>query len=154
VTPFQHNVSEEHAMTILKMRDWEEKIFSGGWIDGSGESFDSREPATGDTLGRVGAATADDLSRAVERAAQAQRQWASLPYVDRAQVLRRAARVFEENHAEIADWIVRESGALRPVAAGLHASRNEAPDCRQRQQHEKKGTWHRIASSWEFHLTS
>jgi benzaldehyde dehydrogenase (NAD) len=67
-------------------------------------------------LGRVGAATPDDLARAVERVTQAQRSCAALPYIERAQVLRRAARAFEENQAEIADWIVRESGALRPCA--------------------------------------
>jgi hypothetical protein len=93
-------------MALLDSREWSERIFSGGWIEGAGESYDSIEPATGDTLSRVGAATPDDLAPAVERATHAQRSWAALPYIERAQVLRRAARVFEDNLAEIADWIL------------------------------------------------
>lgn len=115
-------------MTLLDSKTWTEKIFSGDWIPGSGESYDSVEPATGDTLGRVGAATPEDLARAVERATQAQRSWAALPYIERAQVLRRAARVFEENQAEIAEWIVRESGALRPFAE-FQAANGAAEEC-------------------------
>ena len=80
-------------MTFLEAGTWSERIFSGEWIKGSGESYDALEPATGETLARVGAATPDDLGRAVEQAVRAQQQWAALPYVERAQVLRRAARL-------------------------------------------------------------
>lgn len=115
-------------MALLDSTDWTERISSGGWTKGSGDSYDSCEPATGDTLGRVGAATPDDLARAVERVTQAQRSCAALPYIERAQVLRRAARAFEENQAEIADWIVRESGALRPFAE-FQSSNGGAEEC-------------------------
>ncbi|MFJ4199970.1 aldehyde dehydrogenase family protein [Streptomyces sviceus] len=103
-------------MTFLDDGVWQERIFSGEWIRATGESYDSTEPATGKTLGRVGSATPADLERAVERAVRAQRDWAARPYVERARVLRRAARLFEEHQAEIAEWIVRESGALWPFA--------------------------------------
>ncbi|MEV7978994.1 benzaldehyde dehydrogenase [Streptomyces sp. NPDC086519] len=115
-------------MTFLDAGDWQERIFSGGWIKAAGETYDSTEPATGKTLGRVGSATPADLERAVERAVQAQRDWAARPYVERAQVLRRAARLFEEHHAEIAEWIVRESGAVRPFA-DFQTSNGAAEEC-------------------------
>ncbi|BBC31090.1 Benzaldehyde dehydrogenase [Streptomyces graminofaciens] len=115
-------------MTFLDASDWQERIFSGEWIKAAGESYDSTEPATAKTLGRVGSATPADLERAVERAAQAQRDWAARPYVERAQVLRRAARLFEEHQAEIAEWIVRESGALRPFA-DFQTSNGAAEEC-------------------------
>ncbi|WP_406432395.1 benzaldehyde dehydrogenase [Streptomyces sp. NBC_00631] len=115
-------------MTFLNTADWQGRIFSGGWAKGSGEPYDSVEPATGKTLGRVGAATPDDLDRAVAHAVRAQRAWAALPYVDRAQVLRRAAALFERHQAEIAEWVVRESGALRPFAE-LQTSHGSAEEC-------------------------
>ncbi|MDH6219558.1 benzaldehyde dehydrogenase [Streptomyces pseudovenezuelae] len=115
-------------MTFLDASDWQERIFSGEWTRAAGETYDSTEPATGKTLGRVGSATPSDLERAVVRAAQAQRDWAARPYVERARVLRRAARLFEEHHAEIAEWIVRESGALRPFA-DFQTSNGAAEEC-------------------------
>ncbi|WP_019074036.1 benzaldehyde dehydrogenase [Streptomyces hokutonensis] len=115
-------------MTFLDADVWQERIFSGEWTKATGESYDSTEPATGKTLGRVASATPYDLERAVERAVQAQRDWAARPYIERAQVLRRAARLFEEHHAEIAEWIVRESGALRPFA-DFQTSNGAAEEC-------------------------
>ncbi|MFE2423817.1 benzaldehyde dehydrogenase [Streptomyces hokutonensis] len=115
-------------MTFLDADVWQERIFSGEWTKATGELYDSTEPATGKTLGRVAAATPYDLERAVERAVQAQRDWAARPYIERAQVLRRAARLFEEHHAEIAEWIVRESGALRPFA-DFQTSNGAAEEC-------------------------
>ncbi|GAA3873836.1 benzaldehyde dehydrogenase [Streptomyces lacrimifluminis] len=115
-------------MAFLDERDWQGRIYSGGWVDGSGEPYDSVEPATGKALGRVGAATPADLDRAVAQAAQAQRAWAAVPYIERAQVLRRAGALFEKHQAEIADWIVRESGALRPFA-DFQTSNGAAEEC-------------------------
>ncbi|MFD5536272.1 aldehyde dehydrogenase family protein [Streptomyces sp. NPDC127079] len=115
-------------MTLLDAADWQERIFSGGWVKGSGEPYDSTEPATGKTLGRVGAASPADLDRAVAHAQQAQRAWAAVPYLERARVLRRAAALFERHQAEIAEWIVRESGAPR-LFADTQATDGGAEEC-------------------------
>ena len=102
-------------MAFLEQSTWEGKIYSGGWITGSGGEYDAIEPATGKTLARVGAATAADVHKAAESAAQAQREWAALTYDRRAAVLRRAGDLFVEHEDEIHDWLIRESGAIRPV---------------------------------------
>ncbi|MHC3475211.1 benzaldehyde dehydrogenase [Streptomyces sp. 7R007] len=115
-------------MTLLDSSTWEGRIFSGEWISGSGEAYDAVEPATGKTLGRVGTATPTDVDQAVKRAARAQREWAARPYSDRAAVLRRAARLFEDHQQEIETWLVRESGAIRPFAA-LQVSSGGAEEC-------------------------
>ena len=104
-------------MTLLDSSTWEGRIFSGEWVNGSGEDYSAVEPATGKTLGRVGSATPADAHQAVERAVQAQREWAALPHSERAAVLRRAARLLEQHHEEIESWVMRESGAIRPFAA-------------------------------------
>ena len=103
-------------MGLLDDRAWAGKIFSGTWVDGSGDAYAAVEPATGAELAQVGAASPADVAKAAERAADAQRDWARLPYDQRARVLRRAGQLFVEHADELNDWIVRESGALRPFA--------------------------------------
>ena len=116
-------------MAFLDRARWEGKIFTtGGWGPGSGGEYDAVEPATGTTLARVGAATEADVHKAAEAAAQAQRDWAALPYDRRAEVLRRAGHLFVEHEAEIHDWLIRESGAIRPFA-GFQTRAVAAEEC-------------------------
>src|SRR3954453_3416875 len=116
-------------MAFLDRSRWEGKIFTtGGWVPGSGGEYDAVEPATGTALARVGAATADDVHKAAEAAAQAQRDWAALPYDQRAAVLRRAGQLFVEHEDEIHEWLIRESGAIRPFA-GFQTRAVAAEEC-------------------------
>jgi benzaldehyde dehydrogenase (NAD) len=103
-------------MAFLDQSTWQGRIYSGGWVPGSGGEYDAIEPATGGTLARVGAATAADVHKAAEAAAQAQPEWAALSYDKRAAILRRAGDLFVEHEDEIHDWLIRESGAIRPFA--------------------------------------
>ncbi|HEY8983810.1 MAG TPA: benzaldehyde dehydrogenase [Streptomyces sp.] len=115
-------------MTLLDSSTWDCRIFSGEWISGSGEVYDTVEPATGKSLGRLGSAAPADVDKAVERAARAQRDWAARPHSDRAAVLRRAAGLFEEHRREIETWLMRESGAVRPFAA-LQVTHGGVEEC-------------------------
>ncbi|SEG80626.1 benzaldehyde dehydrogenase (NAD+) [Thermomonospora echinospora] len=103
-------------MTLLDPARWTGKIFDGRWSAGSAGVFDVTEPATGGTLGSLGRASAEDVAKAAATAAQAQRDWAARPHPERAAVLRRAGLLFEEHADEIAGWIVREAGSIRPKA--------------------------------------
>src|SRR5690349_20721801 len=89
---------------------WEGRIFCGGWIDGGGRTYPAVEPATGRTLGQVGAASAADVDRAIGLARVAEPGWAATPYDERAAILRRAADLLEEHHAELEEWAIREAG--------------------------------------------
>jgi benzaldehyde dehydrogenase (NAD) len=103
-------------MGFLDRDSWQGKIYSDGWRPGSAGDYAVLEPATGRELGRLGLAGVDDVAAAAERAAEAQPDWASLTYDRRAEVLRRAAELFLEHEDEIHDWVIRESGAIRPFA--------------------------------------
>lgn len=96
--------------------DWQSRIYLDGWVQGAGGDAAVVEPATGAELGRAGRAGVDDVSRAAERATDAQRSWAEQPYSQRAAVLRRAGDLWQEHGPEIAPWIVRESGGIPPKA--------------------------------------
>ncbi|MFD0905574.1 benzaldehyde dehydrogenase [Actinomadura sediminis] len=107
-------------MALLDPGVWTGKIFDGGWVSGGDGGFDVVEPATGATLGVLGRADGADAARAASAAAAAQRDWAARSYEERAAVLRRAGRLFEEHAAEIEGWIVREAGSI-PRKAALEA---------------------------------
>lgn len=102
---------------LLNDDRWTGKINLSGWCSGSAGTQPVTEPATGHELGTIGLADSDDVYRATATAACAQRDWAATPPAERAQVLRRAAELWKEHHAEIEDWIVRESGSVPAKAA-------------------------------------
>jgi len=111
---------------LLDPGTWAGKLFSGGWREGGEGRADVTEPATGDVLGEVGMASAEDVSRAARAAAKAQGAWADASYEERGEVLRRAAALIEEHEDEISEWLVRESGSIRPkVGVEVHGTRNE-----------------------------
>jgi benzaldehyde dehydrogenase (NAD) len=104
---------------LLGTAQWAGKIFSGGWVDPGAGTYSAIEPATGRRLAVVGAASSDDVERAVAIAVEAQRAWAATPYDERAGILRRAADLLLSEEAEIEDWIVREAGTPRYFAGPL-----------------------------------
>ena len=99
-------------MSLLDPATWSGKVFLDGWTDGSGGDRAVVSPSTGEEIGRLGTATPDDVRRAGQRAAEAQREWAALPHPQRAAVLRRAGDLFTEHAEEISGWLVREGGAI------------------------------------------
>src|SRR5580658_4638124 len=84
-------------MSFLKEETWGGQLYSGGWITPEGGTAAVIEPATGNQLGQIGIATTADAARAVKKAAAAQPAWAAMPHTERAAILRRAARIWEEN---------------------------------------------------------
>ncbi|MDP9884457.1 benzaldehyde dehydrogenase (NAD) [Sinomonas atrocyanea] len=105
---------------------WGGKVNIGGWTEAAGGTHDVVEPATGSTLGSVGAASREDVYRAARVAAEAQRAWAAKKPEERAAVLRRAGQLWEDHAAEVQDWIVRESGGIPPKAQlETHIAANE-----------------------------
>lgn len=104
-------------MSFFATSTWDGSIYSNGWTPGSGGRQDVIEPATGNALATVGRASGQDLDRAVESALVAQREWAALPYDQRAAVLRRAGALIEEHSGVLVEWLVREAGSGQGKAA-------------------------------------
>src|SRR5947207_5731520 len=114
------------SATLMDAQVWSGKIFNGDWIAPTGGEYQVVEPATGNTLGVIGHASVDDVRRAADRAAEAQKAWARAPFDERARVLRRAGQLWEEQAAEVSEWIIRESGSIAPKAGfELHVAANE-----------------------------
>ena len=79
-------------MSLLESGTWQGKMFSNGWVPASGGEYSVMEPATGEELGKLGAATPADVQAAGKRAAAAQTAWAATGFEQRAKVLREGRR--------------------------------------------------------------
>ncbi|HLL33930.1 MAG TPA: aldehyde dehydrogenase family protein [Streptomyces sp.] len=74
------------------------------------DTLEVLNPATEEVVATVPAATAEDVDRAVVRAAKAQTAWAALAPGDRARLLRRFAATVDDHLEELALLEVREAG--------------------------------------------
>jgi len=111
---------------LLDPSIWGGKVFNGEWVAPAGGVFPVTEPATGASLGTVGRANEDDVRQAGRQAAAAQKEWARLPYAERARIMRRAGDLLAQHAREIQAWIIRETGSI-PGKAGfeLHVGSSE-----------------------------
>ena len=87
-------------------------LIGGRWIESpSGETFASVNPADrSDIVGHFQLSTEKDTDQAIETAREAQSAWADAPPSHRADVLNRAARLFESRTRELAELVTREEG--------------------------------------------
>lgn len=100
---------------LLDATTWAGRVFTDGWAPSDGGVTEIREPATGEVLTEVGVASASDVAGACERAAAAQLGW-SQDWSARAGVLRRAASLLEQGSDSFVEWLIRETGSIRPKA--------------------------------------
>ena len=88
------------------------QLIGGAWGGaGDGATFDVLDPYSGDVIGSAPASGAAEARRAIEAAAAAFPAWAAAPPAQRQQIFRKAADVLDARHDEIADALIRESGA-------------------------------------------
>ncbi len=138
-------------MSVLDSSVWGGKIYTDGWTQGSAESVDILEPATGEVLGSAGMASPEDVFAAAKRAAAAQKEWAAKKPEERAAVLRRAGQFFEDNVEELNLWIQRETGAIG-AKAGLetHVAANECFDAAALPHHSAGDVLTSNEDHWSF----
>jgi alpha-ketoglutaric semialdehyde dehydrogenase len=91
----------------------------GDWVDSaSGETFESRNPATGEVVGSFPKSSGDDVDRAVEAAKDAYERWRLVPAPKRAEILFRVGQRFIDKKDELTELMVQEMGKVRAEAGG------------------------------------
>ncbi|GAA4188178.1 NAD-dependent succinate-semialdehyde dehydrogenase [Gryllotalpicola kribbensis] len=97
----------------------EHRLFIGGeWVESSsGQTFDVRDPATGEVIRSIADATPDDGIRALDAAVAAQDDWANTPPRKRSEILRRAWELVQERKEDLALVMTLEMG--KPYAEAL-----------------------------------
>jgi aldehyde dehydrogenase (NAD+) len=96
------------------------KNFIGGeWVDAaSGETFESRSPATGEVIGLFPKSGAEDVDRAVKAAQTAYEEWRLVPAPRRGEILMRFAQILEREKDALTDLMTREMGKVKAEAGG------------------------------------
>jgi len=79
-------------------------------LDGSPETFDSRDPATDDVVGTHPVHTSEDVADAVERARRAAGWWSELGYQQRAERLRLWKGIVTRRMAQLCEIVHAETG--------------------------------------------
>jgi aldehyde dehydrogenase (NAD+) len=96
-----------------------QNYIGGEWVDSaSGDTFETRSPATGETLGVFPRSSAEDVDRAVRAAAVAFEEWRLVPAPKRGEILFRFAQLLSEQRDDLAGLMAREMGKVLPEAAG------------------------------------
>ncbi len=95
-----------------------DKLFiAGTWREGaSGESAADTNPFNQEELATHVLADRSDVDEAYAAAARVQPVWAATPPAERAALMARAVRIFDERHDELVTWCQRESGGIRAKA--------------------------------------
>ena len=93
---------------------WNGKIYSEGWRSAEGGVLTVTDKSTGEHLGEIGRASANDVASAALIAYESQRAWAALPGPHRGDIVRKASQLVVDYADEIAAQIVRETGSIRP----------------------------------------
>ena len=84
---------------------------AGTWTDGRGDgSIEIRSPATGESLGEVPVATAEDVDRAATAARDGLEAMDRMTVFDRARLLHRAADLMDERKEELGRLLAQEQG--------------------------------------------
>jgi len=93
-------------------------IIAGEERDASdGGTTEIRNPATGEVVDRVAAATPEDVDRAIDAAQTAFKKWSEVPPPKRAEILFKAAHMLAEREKELARLLTQEQGKpLREAA--------------------------------------
>jgi aldehyde dehydrogenase (NAD+) len=96
------------------------KNYIGGeWVDAaSGETFESVNPANGETIGVFPRSSAEDVDRAVAAAKAAYEEWRLVPAPRRGEILYRFATLLMEEKDELTDLMAHEMGKVKAEAGG------------------------------------
>jgi len=100
--PFDYAPAPESSGIVSIAEDY--GLFVGGeFVEGTGETFPTINPATEKTLSMISTATAADVDLAVAAARRAYHGvWGSMPGVERAKYIYRLARILAERSRELA----------------------------------------------------
>ncbi|WP_336036885.1 aldehyde dehydrogenase family protein [Halobacterium yunchengense] len=83
----------------------------GEWVDGHGdETFESSNPATGETLGEFRRGTEADVDDAVAAADAAEETWQGMSRIDRAEYLWDIYHELKDRHQELGEVVTKECG--------------------------------------------
>ncbi len=115
-------------------------FIEGNWLQGSGSTFESRNPITQEIVWQGHSASAADVDRAVGVARNAFPAWADLALAERENIIKEFARLLGEHKTALANTIGRETGKPMWEALTEVATMIGKIDISIKSYHERTGT--------------
>ena len=95
-----------------------QQYINGKLVDGLGKPMDVLNPATGEVVGTVGCANADQAKQALESAAAAFKTWSKTPLAERIAWLAKLRAACMEERDTLIELVGAEAGRPYPAACG------------------------------------
>jgi acyl-CoA reductase-like NAD-dependent aldehyde dehydrogenase len=90
---------------------------NGEWVEAlNGQFYEDRSPYSGEVVGLVPAAGAEDAKLAIDAAQAAFTGWAAFSPIEKRKLLIKAADIIDRRMEEFADMLALETGAAQPFA--------------------------------------
>ena len=118
---------EGRASAALAAGEVQRSYVGGRFVSGSGETFATLNPATGETLALVEIAGAETVEAAVEAAERGQARWAAMTGAERGRVLKRTADLLRAANEELAELECRDTG--KPIQETIAVDVLSGADC-------------------------
>ena len=115
-------------------------FIDGKWLDGSGSTFESRNPITQEIVWQGHSASVADVDHAARAARNAFPAWADLTIVERENIAKEFARLLGEHKTALANIIGRETGKPMWEALTEVATMIGKIDISIKSYHERTGT--------------
>ena len=101
------------------MAELYKNLINGVWKESnSGETFERKNPATGELVGTYTKSTAEDVNEAVAAANEAFKSWRLVPAPKRGEILFKAAQILERRKDELAAIMTAEMGKVLDETGG------------------------------------
>jgi aldehyde dehydrogenase (NAD+) len=85
----------------------------GKWVkSASGKTFETKNPATGETLAVISQGGREDMGRAIDAAERAFPKWRKCPPPKRAEILLKASVILRERKQDLAETVTKEMGKV------------------------------------------
>jgi len=102
--------------SFIAKKKWQGKAMLGEWSTTKGGQLDVTNIATDEVIATVGVGNVEDVKIAAQKAAKAQKAWASRPAQERADIVNKAADYLMANLDELKAWVTKDIGAIDGVA--------------------------------------
>ena len=99
-------------LSTLGIEEVNQGAYAGEWLECTGELLESRSPATGQVIGKVRMATADEYERVAAAAQEAFRRWRTVPGPKRGEIVRRMGNAMREHKDALGRLITLEMGKI------------------------------------------
>ncbi len=91
---------------------------AGCWFACTGEPIDSISPVNGEVIGRIYSADKADCDRVISLAAEAFKEWRTVPAPKRGEIVRQLGNAFRERKTELGALVSLEMGKIRAEGEG------------------------------------